>query len=62
MTYENKRVIFTKIVKKYQEYVQLYRDVNNGSIEGVTPFEDFYWQYTYYARYVNGRVAESRGY
>ncbi len=60
MTYENKRVIFTVILKKYRDYLELYRAVNNGSIKGVTPFQDFYWQYTYYSRYVNGRI-ESRG-
>ena len=62
MAYENKRVIFNIILKRYREYLELYRAVNNNSIAGVTPFEDFYWHYTYYSRYSNGRVNEARGY
>jgi hypothetical protein len=62
MSYENKRVIFNVILKRYKEYQDLYRAVNNGSIHGVTSFQDFYWHYTYYSRYNAGRVSEARGY
>jgi hypothetical protein len=61
-TYENKRVVFAIIEKKYKEYIALYRLVNNGSAEGITSFDDFYWHYTYYSKYSGGRVAEVRGY
>ena len=61
-SYENRRIVFNVILKKYKDYLELYRAVNNGSIKGVTPFQDFYWHYTYYSRYNNGRVAEARGY
>lgn len=60
MTYDNKRVVFNVILKRYKDYLELYMDINNGSIQGVTPFQDFYWQYTYYSRYANGRINESR--
>lgn len=62
LSYENKRVIFNLILKRYKEYLELYRAVNNGSIQGVTCFQDFYWHYTYYSRYSNGRVDGNRGY
>lgn len=62
MSYENKRVIFNVILRKYKEYQELYRAVNNGSIQGVTCFQDFYWHYTYYSRYNNGRASDARGY
>jgi hypothetical protein len=62
VSYENKRIVFNIILKRYKEYLELYRAVNNGSIAGVTPFEDFYWHYTYYSRYANGKIGESRGY
>ncbi len=62
MAYENQRVVFTQILKKYLEYVDLYKVVNNGSIEGVTPFADFYWRYTYLSKYSNPRAVESKYY
>lgn len=61
-TYESKRVIFNEITKKYKEYIELYKYVNNGSVDGLTSFDDFYWNYTYYSRYATNRVNESRGY
>lgn len=61
-TYENRRIIFNNIVKKYNEYVALYRSINNGSNEGITPFAHFYWHYIYFSRYATGRVGENRGY
>ena len=61
-TYENKRVVFAVIEKKYKDYVALYRMVNNGSVAGLTTFDEFYWHYTYYAKYANGRTSDTRGY
>ncbi|MCX6126028.1 MAG: hypothetical protein NTV34_14945 [Proteobacteria bacterium] len=37
MAYKNKRVVFSIILKRYREYLELYRAVNNNSIAGVTP-------------------------
>lgn len=62
MAYENQRVIFNQILKKYLAYVELYRDVNHGSIEGVTPFYQFYWRFVYYSKYNNPKSVESRYY
>ena len=61
-TYENRRILFTVIEKKYKEYIALYKMVNNGSVQGITPFDEFYWHYTYSSKYTNGRAAETRGY
>jgi hypothetical protein len=60
--YESKRIIFAQIEKKYKDYIALYRLLNNGSVVGITPFDEFYWHHTYYAKYSSGRVAETRGY
>lgn len=59
--YENRRILFEIITTKYKEYVELYKAVNKGSIKGVTSFEEFYWNYTYYSKYAGGRAGESRG-
>ena len=50
-TYESKRVAFAILERKYKDYLNLYRMVNNGSLKGATRFEDFYWNYTYYSKY-----------
>lgn len=60
--YENRRINFDVILKKYKEYVVFYKAINNGSLEGVTPFHDFYWHYTYYSKYATQRASENRGY
>lgn len=47
--YENRRDQFDKIVKKYKEYIALYRFFNKGSAEGITPFNEFYLEQCYYS-------------
>lgn len=49
--YDTNRENFEKLLKKYQDYLQLYATFNNGSIEGATPFQVFYWRFTYHIRY-----------
>ena len=49
--YENRRIVFELVLKKYKEYMDLYKAINNGSIAGATPFDQFYWDYTYYSKY-----------
>jgi hypothetical protein len=51
ITYENRRSIFEKIAKRYKEYLSIYKEINNGSLEGITPFDEFYWRTVYYSRY-----------
>jgi hypothetical protein len=48
---ETTRKNFDKLLKKYFEYVTLYKQFNNGSAVGVTPFCRFYWRFTYYVKY-----------
>lgn len=62
ITYENQRVIFDTIVKKYKDYVALYRLFNNGSIEGLTTFDDFYWRMSYFSKYQDRRNYGTTGY
>lgn len=52
--YESNRERFNKIVDSYLNYAALYKLFNNGSLEGVTPFEVFYWRMTYEVRYAAG--------
>lgn|GEM_PF-1195549 len=60
ITYENRRVLFDVIAKRYQDYIALYRDLNGGSTEGLAPFDEFYWHLTYYSKYANRTPAENR--
>lgn len=62
MGYENQRVVFDKLVKKYEEYVRLYKFINHGSIEGITPFDQFYWRMVYWAKYSDRRGFGNPGY
>ena len=62
VTYENQRVNFDEIVKKYKDYIALYRVFNNGSVEGITSFDDFYWRITYISRYADGQDVNRQGY
>ena len=59
--YEVNRDNFNKIIKKYEEYVELYTLVNGGSREGLTPFSTFYWRYTFHVRYQDNKLANSVG-
>lgn len=61
ITYENQRVIFDAILKKYKDYVALYRQVNNGSLAGVTTFDDFYWRMTYLSKYQDNKNVGNNG-
>lgn len=53
MNFETSRAYLDKIIAKYEGYVSLYKMVNNGSIEGVTPFNVFYRRLTYDAKYAD---------
>ena len=60
-SYENQRVHFDTIMKKYKEYVELYRQLS-GSTDGVVPFGDFYMRYTYLYRYADPAGIHRVGY
>ena len=62
MAYESRREVFEKILKKYNDYVDLYVKITGGSREGVTPFDEFYWRFTYYQKYEEAAKANSLGY
>lgn len=62
IAYENQRVIFDRIARMYKDYLALYREVNNGSLEGVCTFDLFYWRMTYYSKYQGRRNFGHSGY
>ena len=45
--YSSTREYINKIFHDYEQYVALYMLCNNGSKEGVTPFDVFYWRQIY---------------
>lgn len=51
--YEGTKEHFNKLKKQYEEYMDLYRFFNNGSLEGVTPFDEFYWRCTFFGKYLD---------
>lgn len=55
ISYENQRVVFDVIARKYKDYIALYRLLNNGSVQGATTFDDFYWRMTYLSKYQDNR-------
>ena len=51
--YGTSRQHFNKVLEAYLNYVALYKLFNGGKVQGVTPFNVFYWRMTYYVRYEN---------
>jgi hypothetical protein len=62
IAYENTRINFDNIVKRYEEYKALYKLVNNGKLDGLTSFDQFYWRMTYYSRYQDRKNYGTAGY
>jgi hypothetical protein len=62
ISYENQRVIFDSIVRRYKEYIALYRSLNNGSVEGLTTFDEFYWRMIYFSKYQDRKNFGTSGY
>lgn len=62
VAYENQRVLFDKLLKKYREYLNLYKIFNNGSLKGATTFDQFYWRMTYLSRYQDRKTFGNSGY
>lgn len=61
MHFQTSREYLDKIIAKYEGYVSLYRAINNGSAEGVTPFHVFYRRMTYDAKYADvGSMSQSK--
>ena len=61
-SYQNQRVYFDIIMKKYNEYLELYKQFNDGSLAGATTFDDFYMRYTYLYRYADASKVGRPGY
>ena len=47
---------YNRLKKRYYAYVALYKEWNNGSEDGVTPFDEFYWRFTYNMAYEDPSV------
>lgn len=56
MNFELRRENLDALIEKYNGYVALYKFVNNGSIEGITGFEEFYRNLTYFSKYEDDRI------
>lgn len=61
-TFDTNRENFDLIIEAYLNYVALYKLINNGSIKDVTPFETFYWRFTYHDRYQDPSRISALGY
>jgi hypothetical protein len=59
---ESSREHFEKLEKKYLDYLNLYMFFNQGSAEGATTFDDFYWRFTYEVRYEDPLAVAMGGY
>jgi hypothetical protein len=44
---------YARIKRRYEEYLKLYRALGDGSTEGATPFDEFYWRFIYYTQYAD---------
>ena len=53
--YENQRVHFDRLLAKYKEYLNIYREFNGGSLVGATTLGEFYMRMTYYSKYHDRR-------
>jgi hypothetical protein len=62
ITYENQRVVFDTIVRRYKDYIALYRLFNNGSVDGLTSFDEFYWRMVYVSKYQDRKSFGTSGY
>ena len=51
-----------KIKKKYIDYIELYKFCNNGSTDGITNFEEFYWRFSYLLKYDDPKALWQSGY
>jgi len=60
-TYQTQRSQFNKLARNYLEYLSLYKQINNGSAVGATPFSEFYWRILYYSRYSDVRRVGPNG-
>lgn len=60
-TYQTQRAQFNKLARNYLEYLSLYKQFNNGSVVGATPFSEFYWRVLYYSRYSDVRRVGPNG-
>ncbi len=62
MSYENQRDVYDQIRAQYVQYLNLYKEFNNGSIEGATDFGQFYWQMTWVSKYDKDGTIGNQGY
>jgi hypothetical protein len=51
-----------RIKEIHKRYLEAYKKVNNGSLEGATKFADFYIYATFTSRYSDPRACAPMGY
>jgi hypothetical protein len=50
---DGKAAVYQHIVKRYEAYLKLYKQLGDGTTEGATPFDQFYWRFVYYTHYAD---------
>ncbi len=53
---------YDKLRKKYNDYRDIYKFFNGGSLDGVTPWDEFYWRFLYRIHYENPENLGASGY
>ena len=51
--------LYPILKQRYNDYVKLYKFVNNGSTQGICSFADFYWRFNYNIKYSEPKVVSS---
>ncbi len=60
--FDGEKKEYKKIVKRYNDYLALYAMCNHGSTAGATPFEEFYWRFSYIIKYDDPAALWQSGY
>jgi hypothetical protein len=60
--FDGEKKEYKKIVKRYNDYISLYAMCNQGSTAGATPFEEFYWRFSYIIKYDDPAALWQSGY
>ena len=60
--FASQRQVLDGIIEKYNGYLELYAMFNDGSTEGATPFNEFYWRFSYKMKYEDEFALSQSGY
>lgn len=60
--FSSQRQVLEGIIDKYNSYLELYAMFNDGSIQGATTFDEFYWRFSYTIRWEDEFALTQSGY